>query len=113
MQSQIRKIIAIDKEITTDPSKIQNEIKHFYEFLFKKVNSKPPSQTNDFLNKVQLPKLNIIEINKCNNELSEKELYMSFCILQINKSSGNEGVFCNFLGRYKICFFKFMSYSET
>ena len=36
MQSQICKIIANDQEIT-DPNTILNEIRNFYEFLFKKV----------------------------------------------------------------------------
>ena len=66
MQSQIRKIIVNDQEIT-DPNIILNEIRNFYESLFKKGNSKCPSQIHDFLDKVQLPKLNITETNKCND----------------------------------------------
>ena len=68
MQSQIRYIIVTDQEIT-DPNIILNEIRNFYESLFKKGGSKSPSQINDFLDKVQLPKLNITEINKCDDEL--------------------------------------------
>ena len=49
MQSQVLEIIVNDQEIT-DPNKILHEIRHFYE---------PPSQINNFLDKVQLPKLNI------------------------------------------------------
>ena len=63
MQNQICKIIVNDQEIT-DPNIILNEIRNFYESLFKKGDSKRPSQINDFLDKVQLPKLNITEINK-------------------------------------------------
>ena len=70
-RSQIRKIVVNDQEIV-DPNKILNEIKIFYESLFRKGDSKPPSQINDFLDKVHLPKLNITESNKCDNELSEK-----------------------------------------
>ena len=58
MQNQICKIIVNDQEIT-DPNIILNEIRSFYESLFKKSDSKSPSQINDFLDKVQLPKLNI------------------------------------------------------
>ena len=65
-----------DQEIT-HPNKILNEIRNFYESLFKKGDSKSPSQINDFLDKIQLPKLNITETNECDNELSEKELYIS------------------------------------
>ena len=69
MQSQIRKIIASDQE-TPDPNLILN--------LFKKGDAKP-------LDKVQLPKFNITEINECNNELSVKELYVPLTSIQNNK----------------------------
>ena len=72
MQSHIHKIIVNDEEIT-DPNIIINEIRNFYESLFKKGDSKLPSQINDFLDKVYLPKLNITEINECDDELSEKK----------------------------------------
>ena len=47
MQSQIRKIILNYQEIT-EPNKILNEIRKFYESLFKKGDTNPPSQINDF-----------------------------------------------------------------
>ena len=75
MQSQIRKIIVSDQEIT-DSNIILNEIRNFYKSLFKKGDSKSPSQINDFLNKVQLPKLNITEINECDDELLKKIVYL-------------------------------------
>ena len=71
MQSQIRKVIVDDQEIT-DRNKIQNEIRIYYEFFFKKGCLKPPSQINDFLDKVLLLKLNNTEINECDNGLSKK-----------------------------------------
>ena len=46
----------------------------------------------DCLSKVQLPKINVTEINKCDNELSEKELYMFFMSMQNNISPGNGGL---------------------
>ena len=76
MQSKIHKIIVNDQEIT-DPSIILNQIRNFYESILKKGNSKRPSQINDFLDNDQLPKLNITEINECDDELSEKEFYIS------------------------------------
>ena len=90
-RSQIRKIIVSDQEVA-DPNKILNEIRHFYESLFKKGDSKFPSQINNFLDKVQHPKLNITEINECDNELSEKELYISLMSMQKYKSPGNDGL---------------------
>ena len=83
IQSQIRKIIVNDQEIT-DPSIILNGVRHFYESLFKNSDSKRPSQINDFLEKIQLSKLNISEINECDAELSEKELCISLMSMQNN-----------------------------
>ena len=37
-------------------------------------------------------RLNIIEIHECDNELSEKALYMSLMSMQNNKSPGNNGL---------------------
>ena len=76
MQSQIRKIIVNDQEIT-DPNIILNETRNFYKSLFKKGDTKRSSQINNFLDKVQPPKLNITKINECDDELYEKELYIS------------------------------------
>ena len=76
-----------NKEITY-PNKLQNEITNFYESLSKKGASKSPSQINDFLGKVQLPTL---KVNECDNELSEKQLYMSLMNMQSKKPPGNDG----------------------
>ena len=46
----------------TGPNIILNEIRNFYKSLFKKGDSKPSSQIKDFLDKVQLTKLDITEI---------------------------------------------------
>ena len=86
MQSQIRKIIVNEQEII-DPNIILND-----ESLLKIGDSNPPSQINNFLDKVQLPKLNITEINECDDELSEKELYISLMSMQNNKSPGNDAI---------------------
>ena len=71
-QSQICQIILNDEEIT-DTNKVLNEINFFYESVFKNGDSKTPSQINDFLDKVQLTKLNISEVNECDIELSGKK----------------------------------------
>ena len=71
--------------------------KDFYESLFKKGDSRRPSQINDFLDKVQYPKLNITEINACDDELSEKEFHISLMSMQNNKSRGNDGLTKEFL----------------
>ena len=70
MQSQIRKIIVNEQEII-DPNIILND-----ESLLKIGDSNPPSQINNFLDKVQLPKLNITEINECDDELLKKIVYL-------------------------------------
>ena len=79
-------------KIIVDPNKILNEIRIFYESLFRKGDSKPPSQINDFLDKVQLPRLNITESNECDNELPEIELHMSLMSVQNDKLPVNDGL---------------------
>ena len=56
-QSQIRKIIANNKEIT-DPNKIQNEIRIFTNLFLKKVTQSLPQKST-----ILLLRLNIIEIH--------------------------------------------------
>ena len=80
-QSQIRKIIVNDQEIT-DPNKILNEIRNFYESCFKKGDSKPPTKLTIFLIRLRFQ-------NKILLKLSEKELYISLMSMQKNKSIGN------------------------
>ena len=78
--------------------------------------SKPPSQINDFLDKVQQPKLNIDEINKCDNELSKKELHMSLISMQSSKLPGNDGLTKEFLVTFLEDIkdvFQMMSYSKS
>ena len=89
MQRKIRQIIVNDQEITDLNT---NEVRNFYESLFEKGDSKRPSKINDFLDKVQLPKLNISETNECNNELPEKELYISLMSMHNKKSPENDGL---------------------
>ena len=84
MQSHTRKIVN-DQEIS-DPNIILNKIRNLYESLFKNGDRKRPSQITDFLDKVQLPKFSITEINEYDDELSEKELYISLMSIQNNKS---------------------------
>ena len=74
----------------TEPNKVQYDIRNFYKSFCKKGESKLPSPTKDFLGKVLPPKLNNTEINECDNELSEEELYMSLLIMQNNKSPGHD-----------------------
>ena len=115
MKSQIRKNIVNDQEIT-DPNIILNETRNFYKSLFKKGDRKRSSQINNFLDKVQPPKLNITKINECDDELYEKELYISLMSMKNNKLPGNDRstkeVFVTFWEEIK-CFLKFMSHSKT
>ena len=46
----------------------------------------------DCFSKVQLPRINVTEINECDNVLPEKELYMFFMSMQNNTSPGSGGL---------------------
>ena len=71
----------------------------------------------DCFSKVQLPRINVTEINECDNVLPEKELYMFFMSMQNNTSPGNGGLTKDFFiilwEDIKYVCFKFMSYSKT
>ena len=77
---QICKITVNVKE-APDLDKIQYDI-DFFLSLFKKGDPKTPSKINNFLGKVQLSTLKVIEVNEYGNELSEKDLYMSLKTMQ-------------------------------
>ena len=51
----------------------------------------------DCFSKVQLPRINVTEINECDNVLPEKELYLFFMCMQNNTSPGNGGLTKDFL----------------
>ena len=79
-QNQIRKLIINEKEIDGD-AEILKKIKGFYETLLKSLSVS-----------ITTPSLNNDQINLCEKDLSEINLYNGMKNIQKNKSPGNDGL---------------------
>ena len=90
-QGMISKILIDNAEIT-DSQKIEEELKSFYENLFTCNNSNTQDQNLVFLENISLPKLSENEINLCEKNLTELELFESLTDMPENKSPGNDGL---------------------
>ena len=88
-QNQIRKLIIEEKEIAGDVDIIK---KSFYETLFKSQSFKNVSEIEKFLCGITTPSLNNDQINLCEKDLSETDLYNAMKNMQNNKSPGNDGL---------------------
>ena len=60
LQGKVRKIIVNNKEITSN-SKIRKELRNYYKALFKNYNSKSFSDHEEFLDKIDIPKIYICD----------------------------------------------------
>ena len=79
-QNQIRKLIIDEKEIDGDVE-ILKKIESFYETLLKSLSVS-----------ITTPSLNNDQINLCEKDLSETDLYNAMKNMQNNKSPGNDGL---------------------
>ena len=87
----VKKIIKNDIEIT-DQLKIQQELRMFYEQLFKKTICNANSKINSFLDNISLPVINNDFFNLCENDLTEDELLISLKSMQNDKTPGDDGL---------------------
>ena len=85
-QNQIRKLIIDEKEIDGDVE-ILKKIESFYETLFKSQSFKNVSEIEKFLCGITTPSLNNDQINLCEKDLSEIDLYNAKKNMQNNKSA--------------------------
>ena len=90
-QNQIRWLITDEKEIDVDMEIFKN-IESFYEALFKSQSFKNVSEIEKFLCGITTPSLNNDQINLCEKDLSETDLYNAMKNMQNNKSPGNDGL---------------------
>ena len=90
-QNQIRNLIIDEKEIDSD-AEILKKIESFYETLFKSHSSKNVSEIEKFLCGIITLSLNNDQINLCEKDLSETDLYNAMKNMQNNKSPGNDGL---------------------
>ena len=90
-QNHIHKLIIDEKEIDSDVE-ILKKIKSFFETLFKSQSSINASEIEKLLCGITTPSLNNDQINLCEKDLYETDLYNAIKNMQNNKSPGNDGL---------------------
>ena len=87
----VRQIIHNDNEIN-NPVEIRNELKNFYENLFKQKSSPLTSSLNSYLENIQLPLINNEMFLDCEKEFALDELFLSMKSMENGKTPGNDGI---------------------
>ena len=87
----VRQIIHNDNEIN-NPVEIRNELKIFYENLFKQKSSPLTSSLNSYLENIQLPLINNEMFLDCEKEFALDELFLSMKSMENGKTPGNDGI---------------------
>ena len=95
VQNRVRKLIVKEKEIT-DPKEILNNIKAFYETLFKQNSSKANVEKQEFLNSLDTKTLTNQQLGLCENEIRENDFFSSMKSMKNNKTPGNAGLTTEF-----------------
>ena len=91
VQNQIRTISCSEKEIT-DEKEINTELFKFYKALFEPKINVSNALIQDYLNRIEIPKLTKEQSQKCEGEITEEELLKALKKMPNNKSPGNDGI---------------------
>ena len=87
LQGKVRKIIINSKEITSN-SEIKKELRNYCKALFRNYNSISFSDHEEFLDKIDVPRLDIGDKDLCNKDLSDSEHHMALLDMENNKFPG-------------------------
>ena len=92
----------INGSITTDPLRILNEQKRFYQELYQSFNKKSKNSEKIplFLDSINIPKLSEIDKNFCEGKISDDECYKLLDGFQNNKTPGNDGIPIEFYKKF-------------
>ena len=84
----------INGVLTTDPLKILNEQKRFYQELYQSINkmSNNSETISLFLDDLNIPKLSETDKNSCKGKISVSECHKLLDSFQNNKTPGNDGI---------------------
>ena len=91
VQNRIRKLIVDEKEITYH-KEITENIKAFYETIFKENFSKTNIEKQRFLCSLSNKTLTNEQYSICENKISETDLFDSMKSIKNNKTPGNDGL---------------------
>jgi hypothetical protein len=96
----INKIRNEKGDITTDPEENQNTITSFYKRLYS-TKLENLDETDKFLDRCQVPKLNQDQVNDLNSPISPKEIEAVVNSLPTKKSPGSDGFSAEFYQTFK------------
>ena len=93
MKKHIRKL-CINGLLTTDPLRIFNEQKRFYQELYQSINSTSNNseKMSLFLDNLNIPKLTETDKSSCESKISAGDCYKLLDRFQNNKTPGNDGI---------------------
>ena len=105
-KSHLRKIVIDDNlNETTDPGEILSNLRNCYSSLYKKQSNETENECLEYLENLNLPRLNDAEKAVCEGTLTKQECWEALLTMGNNKSPGNDGLTKEFY----ICFFNEMS----
>jgi hypothetical protein len=78
-------------DITTEPEEIQNNIRSYYKRLYS-IKLENMDETDNFLDRYQVPKLNQDQVNELNSSISSKEIEAVINILPTKKAQDQMGL---------------------
>ena len=101
VKKHIRKL-SINGFLTTDPLKILNEQKRFYQELYESINrtSNNSERISLFLDNLNIPKLSETEKNSCEGKISARECYKLLDKFQNNNTPENDGIPIEFYKKF-------------
>ena len=101
VKKHIRKL-DINGVLTTDPLKILNEQKRFYQELYQSINkmSNNSEIISLFLDNLNIPKLSETDKNYCEGKISVSECHKLLDSFQNNKTPGNDGMPIEFYKKF-------------
>ena len=94
--------MSINGFLTTDPLKILNEQKRFYQELYESINSTSNNSERISLlpDNLNIPKLSETDKNSCEGKISAGECYKLLDKFQNNKTPGNDGIPIEFYKKF-------------
>ena len=87
-----KRSLMINREETSDPATILEELKTFYGQLYRSRSFKTEAQCYEYLEEINTPHLSSDEIDSCEGKSSMKECFEALTAMHSNKSQGNDGL---------------------
>lgn len=100
IKKSVNKLQKPDDTFTTDPTEILNMQMNFYKDLYSSKGTQTTAQINDYLTKVETPKLDEQDKLSCEGLLSLEECHKVIKTFKNKKSPGNDGLPIEFYKKF-------------